>query len=358
MKVLLNKPISPCLKTLQGYLEQVNNSGWYTNFGPLHDELTAKLEDYLGVSNLLLVSNGTIAIQVVAKVFGLKNVLTTPFSFAATSSSLLWQGVKITYSDIDTKSLNICANALESKIKQDSTFDGIVATHVYGNPCDVDALSSISEKTNTKVIYDAAHAFGVNCSNRSVLCYGDASTLSFHATKLFHTVEGGAIIFREKADYSKAKKLINFGINGSGNLTEPGINAKLNEYQCAVGLAVFEKIDEILQHRSFLFSAYVNELSDFVELPSWHTQSNYNGAYMPILLKDGAEKDKIKQALMNNGVQSRDYFSPSLNTVYKKIEKMPISENISNRVLCLPLHYYLTETEVKYVSDTIKTALS
>jgi dTDP-4-amino-4,6-dideoxygalactose transaminase len=358
MKVLLNKPFSPCLKTLQGYLEQVNDSGWYTNFGPLHEELTAKLEEYLGVSNLLLVSNGTLAIQVAAKVLGLKNVLTTPFSFAATSSSLLWQGIDIAYSDIDAKSLNICSRALETKIKQDATHDGIVATHVYGNPCDVEALSSISEKTNTKVIYDAAHAFGVNCSNQSVLSYGDASTLSFHATKLFHTVEGGAIIFREKADYSKAKELINFGINGSGELAEAGINAKLNEYQCAVGLTVFEKIDEILQHRSFLFSTYVNALSDFVELPSWHTQSNYNGAYMPILLKDGAEKEKVKQALIVNGVQCRDYFSPSLNTVYKPDVKMPISENISKRVLCLPLHYYLTEAEVGYVCDTIKASLS
>ena len=358
MKVLLNKPFSPCLKTLQGYLERVNSSGWYTNFGPLHEELTAKLEEYLGVSNLLLVSNGTLAIQVAAKVFGLKKVVTTPFSFAATSSSLLWQGIDIEYSDIDQKTLNICPATLENTIKQAGNFDGIVATHVYGNPCEVHKLSTISENTNTKVIYDAAHAFGVMCLDRSVLSYGDASTLSFHATKLFHTVEGGAIIFRKKADYLKAKDLINFGINVSGELTEAGINAKLNEYQCAVGLTVFEKIEQIVEHRSFLFSTYINALSDFVEFPSWHAESNTNGAYMPILLKDSAEKEKVKQTLVNNGIQCRDYFSPSLNTVYKPTVEMPISESISKRVLCLPLHFYLTESEVRYVCDTIKVALS
>ena len=357
MKVLLNKPFSPCLDTLQGYLQKVNASGWYTNFGPLHDELTGKLETYLGVSNLLLVSNGTLAIQVAAKVFNMKKAVTTPFSFAATSSALLWQDIDIVYSDIDKSSLNICPSALKSTIEQGSGFDGIVATHVYGNPCDVHAISSIGDSTNTKVIYDAAHAFGINCFERSVLSYGDASTLSFHATKLFHTVEGGAIVFREKSDYLKAKELINFGINGNGQLTTAGINAKLNEYQCAVGLTVFENIDEILERRSSLFSTYLKELQDFVDLPLWHNQSNYNGAYMPILLKNSAEKVKVKQTLLNSGIQCRDYFSPSLNTVYKPDVKMPVSEAIAKRVLCLPLHFYLTQAEVGYVCDTIKASV-
>ncbi|WP_032094872.1 MULTISPECIES: DegT/DnrJ/EryC1/StrS aminotransferase family protein [unclassified Alteromonas] len=358
MKVLLNKPFSPCLKTLQGHLERVNSSGWYTNFGPLHEELTAKLESYLGVSNLLLVSNGTLAIQVAAKVLGVKKAVTTPFSFAATSTSLLWQGVDVSYSDIDAESLNICPTSLEATIAQGGNFDGIVATHVYGNPCDVRKLSSIGKSTNTKVIYDAAHAFGIKCLERSVLSYGDASTLSFHATKLFHTVEGGAIIFRDSADYLKAKELINFGIKSNGELTDAGINAKLNEYQCAVGLTVFEKIEQIVEHRSHLFSLYMKALGNFVGMPSWHSKSNYNGAYMPILLKDSAEKEKVKQTLIKNGIQCRDYFSPSLNTIYKPDVEMPISESISKRVLCLPLHFYLTEAEVTYVCDTIKVSLS
>ena len=192
--IALNKPLQPDLARLTGYLSQVNDRGWYTNFGPLHEKLTQRLESYLGVKNLLLVSNGTLAIQVACKALGVNSAITTPFSFVATTSSLLWQGIETAFSDIDAKSYNLCPKALDKALTEDNHYDGIVATHVYGNPCDVNAIEGVANKHNKKVIYDAAHAFGVKVTGESVLNFGDASTLSFHATKVFHTVEGLSLI--------------------------------------------------------------------------------------------------------------------------------------------------------------------
>ncbi|MDB3933991.1 DegT/DnrJ/EryC1/StrS family aminotransferase [Luminiphilus sp.] len=357
MTILLNKPFQPCLKTLSEYLKLVNESGWYSNFGKLHEELTSKLESYLGVSNLLLVSNGTLAIQVACKTFGVKTALSTPFSFSATSSALMWQGIDISYSDIDNRTLNICPKKLAQRMESSNDFDAIVATHVYGNPCDVDSLSVLANGNNIKLIYDAAHAFSVMCGEKSVLSYGDASTLSFHATKLFHTLEGGAIIFREKHDYLKAKELINFGLDSAGKLVGPGINGKLNEYQCAVGLTNLSHVDTILEVRRELFSTYVKELKNTVEIPLWNSRGNFNGAYMPILLKDEKEKIKVKNNLIDNNIQCREYFSPSLNTIFKPEEQMPVSELAAKRILCLPLHFYMTCHDVLTVSNTVKRSL-
>ncbi|WP_412499853.1 DegT/DnrJ/EryC1/StrS family aminotransferase [Shewanella chilikensis] len=357
MTIPLNKPVSPNLAKLTAYLEKVNESGWYTNFGPLHNELSKRLEQYLGVENLLLVSNGTLAIQIACKVLKVNKALTTPFSFVATSSSLLWQGIDIDYVDIDEKTLNLSPSKTLDKLNKDSSYDGIVATHVYGNPCDIDKFDALSNKYNIKIIYDGAHAFGVNYNNRSILSYGDATTLSFHATKVFHTVEGGAIVFKKREDYLEAKRLINFGINEDGMLGPAGINAKLNEYQCAVGLCLLDDIESIICKRIELFTCYLQELKEVVDIPKWQLNSSFNGAYMPIILKSYKEKELVKSALLNKGIQSRDYFYPSLNLVYKASVNMPISEDISERILCLPLHYYVGEKDIFYIGDVIKNAL-
>ncbi|GAL12381.1 UDP-4-amino-4-deoxy-L-arabinose-oxoglutarate aminotransferase [Vibrio astriarenae] len=282
MNILLNKPVAPDIKRLTKYLESVNHSGWYTNFGPLHDELTLRLQNYLKVDNLLLVSNGTLALQVASRVLNVQAAVTTPFSFAATSSSLLWQGIKLSYSDINRHTYNLCPIELAKNLEIDNSYDSIVATHVYGNPCNVELISNVAEKYGKKIVYDAAHAFGVNINGSSVLNEGDASTLSFHATKVFHTVEGGAIVFKCRNNYNRARELINFGIKPNGQLGEPGINAKLNEYQSAVGLTMLDCIDNILDHRAALFEKYVEELKNTVEIPKWHSGANTNGAYMPI----------------------------------------------------------------------------
>lgn len=357
--IALNKPLTPDLVTLTNYLTQVNDSGWYTNFGPLHQLLTQRLEKYLDVENLLLVSNGTLAIQVACKTLNINSAITTPFSFVATTSSLLWQGIETAFSDIDAESYNLCPKALDKALTEDNHYDGIVATHVYGNPCDVDSLSKVADKHNKKIVYDAAHAFGVKVADKSVLNFGDASTLSFHATKVFHTVEGGAVVFKHKADFDKAKQLINFGLQADGCLGEPGINAKLNEYQCAVGLTLLDQIEQVIEHRASLFNLYCDELKGFVEIPQWHPKANFNGAYMPIYIADKTLQQKVIDALVSKDIQSRRYFTPSLDIAYNEQHSFgcDISHKIAGGVVCLPLHVYMQNKDVLQVTSEIKALL-
>jgi dTDP-4-amino-4,6-dideoxygalactose transaminase len=359
MAIILNKPLAPDLSKLTKYLQQVNENGWYTNFGPLHQQLTCRLEKYLGVKNLLLVSNGTLALQVVYKTLNVTNALTTPFSFVATASSLIWQGIETSFSDIDKTSYNLCPKKAAEAITSNPEIDAIVATHVYGNPCDVKAFSELSEQSNVKIIYDAAHVFGVKIGNESVLNFGDASTLSFHATKVFHTIEGGAIVFKNKSDFERAKRLINFGIDASGNINEVGINGKLNEYQCAVGLTILDDIGSIIEHRAKLFSAYRNGLKDVVVIPAWHQQSNFNGAYMPICLENDAQRELVELTLKESDIQCRQYFSPSLDSVFNHNSSVECanSQDLVKKVLCLPLHFYMTAEDVELVVKLIKKAL-
>lgn len=358
MKIELNSPVAPDLQKLNYHLGRVNESGWYTNFGPLHQELTKRLEAYLGVENLLLVSNGTLALQVAYIALGIKSAVTTPFSFVATTSSLLWQNIPTQFCDIDKQSYNLSPEKVEKALMQDSTIDGIVATHVYGNPCDVNAFEKLSESYNVKVIYDSAHAFGITLGNKSILNFGDASTLSFHATKVFHTIEGGAIVFKRKEDFEKAKQLINFGIT-NGEVIDVGINAKLNEYQCAVGLTLLDSIDDIIEKRTELFSLYKEGLSGIIDMPYWHDLANTNGAYFPIVFSSERQFSNVCGALTNNNIQFRPYFRPSLDVVFPAIKHsgLSISNRISELVLCLPLHFNLNKSDVLKVIETIKRAL-
>lgn len=359
MTILLNKPVVPDLKKLTNYLEKVNESGWYTNFGPLHQQLTERLEDYLGVNNLLLVSNGTLALQVAYKALNTQSALTTPFSFVATASSLIWQGIETSFCDIDANSFNLCPIQAKNSLNANKDIDTVVATHVYGNPCDVNAFDKLSNEQNVKIIYDAAHAFGVKVAGNSVLNFGDASTLSFHATKVFHTAEGGAIVFKNKTDFERAKRLINFGIGEKGIITEAGINAKLNEYQCAVGLVLLDEIDEITNHRAELFKAYRDCLQGFVEMPQWHEHTNFNGAYMPIKLNCAKERALVEKALKDHEIQCRQYFSNSLDSVFdnQNADSNQISKSISQTILCLPLHFYMKVEDVMRVTKLVKAQI-
>jgi dTDP-4-amino-4,6-dideoxygalactose transaminase len=354
MTILLNKPVAPCLKTLASYLEQVNDSGWYTNFGPLHQKLTDRLEEYLGVENLLLVANGTLALHAAYRALDIKNAICTPFSFVATASSLAWEKIPFSFIDIDPSSLNLSPRLVEERLKNVVDIDAVVATHVYGNPCDVDAFDTLQKKYNLKVIYDGAHAFNVKCGQRSVLSYGDATILSFHATKVFHTIEGGAIVFKDKDAFDRAKRIINFGFDAGGVPNQVGINAKLNEYQCAVGLTLLETIDEILDHRIELFNLYRQCLESHVQLPVWNEDASINGSYFPIILQSEEHRQRVKSALQGSSIPSREYFTPSLNTIFSSQEDCPISESISSRVLCLPIHFYLTVPQVMKIVKIIK----
>lgn len=354
MTILLNTPVAPCLKTLARYLEQVNDSGWYTNFGPLHQKLTGRLEEYLGVENLLLVANGTLALHVAYRALDVKNAICTPFSYSATASSLAWEKIPFSFVDIDSESLNLSPSLVASALEKSNDIDSVIATHVYGNPCDVEAFDTLQKKYNVKVIYDGAHAFNIKYGINSALSFGDASTLSFHATKVFHTIEGGAIVFKDKDAFYRAKRIINFGLDVGGVPNQVGINAKLNEYQCAVGLTLLESIDEILDHRIELFNLYKRCLENYVQLPVWNEDASINGAYFPIILESEEDRQRVKSALQGSSIPSREYFSPSLNTIFGPQEDCPISESISSRILCLPIHFYLTAPQVLKIVKIIK----
>ncbi len=358
--ITLNSPVKPNLKKLHKLLEQINNNGWFTNFGPMHNELTERLEDYLGVKNLLLMNNGTSALQVAGRVIGSESIIATPFSFVATVSAFKWQQDEVAFADIDPHSLNLSPEAVMSAYHKGCKADTLVATHVYGNPCDVDTIDELSKKNNFKTIYDAAHAFGVSVNGQSVLNYGDASTLSFHATKVFHTIEGGAIVFKEHDNFEKAQELINFGIRNGQCTANVGINAKMNEYQAAVGIVNLEEIDNILDHRAELFHAYRQGLKGIVELPTWHPESNANGAYMPILLKDGHHLENVKRRLDANNIQSRHYFAPSLDDIFVDNPNYGTANSLSasQRILCLPMHAHLSVKDIKTVIENITHSMS
>lgn len=357
--IALNSPVKPNLKKLHKLLEQINNSGWFTNFGPMHKELTARLEDYLGVQNLLLTNNGTSALQVAGSAIGSQSVISTPFSFVATVSAFKWQQYKVAFADIDPDSLNLCPQAVKTAYRKGCKADTLLATHVYGNSCDVSAIDKLSEQNNFQIIYDGSHAFGVKINDQSVLNYGDASTLSFHATKIFHTIEGGAIVFKDRVNYEKAEEIINFGIRPGQGVVNVGINAKLNEYQAAVGLVNLEEIDNIIDHRAELFHVYRQGLKDLVTLPTWHPESNANGAYMPILLKNKQQVDLVTQVLDANNIQSRHYFSPSLDKIFVDSHNYgtPNSLKVSEGILSLPMHAHLSIEDVNAVIASVKKAV-
>lgn len=358
--IALNSPIKPNLQKLNRILSKINDNGWYTNFGPVQSEFKDRLEDYLGVRHLLLTNNGTSALQVAARAIGSESLISTPFSFVATVSAFKWQNDTIAFSDIDRRSLNLCPNSIREIFQNKTGYDSVIGTHVYGNPCDVHSFEKLRDKYQFKLIYDASHAFGVKVGDSSVLNYGDASTLSFHATKVFHTIEGGAVVFRDESSYERAEEIINFGIKRGKGILNVGINAKMNEYQAAVGLVNLDEIDSVLSLREELFQEYCRALKDFVELPTWHSDATVNGAYMPILLNDSKQLCKVMDSLQENGIQSRNYFTPSLNKVFDECHNFGsnVSENASSRVLCLPMHAYLNMKDITKVVNVVKRAIN
>lgn len=353
----VNKPLLPDLERYGKYLAQAHERAWLTNFGPLQQELTDRLEARLGVENLLLVANGSLALHLAYRVFGMDDpVLTTPFSFVATASTLAWEGKALRFGDIDPRSFNLSLpnNDLDEPI------GGVVAVHVYGNPCDVEAIEHFGKERRIPIIYDAAHCMGSTYDGESVLRWGDAATLSFHATKVFHTVEGGAIVFRRKEDLAKAKQLMNFGLDGSGRMTDPGTNMKMSEYHAAAGLVLLEDFDEVLSHRRELKALYQDILRDWVEFQVWHERGEDNAAYMPILASTSRECVALETALSERGIGTRRYFFPSLNRLpfLGAGVSCPVSEDISSRILCLPLYADLQPADVRIIAEEVKGALT
>lgn len=353
----VTQPHLPNRAKLQSYIDGIYERGWLTNNGPLVQELEARLAEYLGVSNLLLVSNGTLALQVAFKALGVHNsAVTTPFSFVATTSALQWEGIKPVFADIDAHTL--CLDPAKAEAAMTPDVDAIVPVHVFGNACDVETLDEVAQRRGVQLIYDASHAFGVNYQDESLLAHGDAATLSFHATKLFHSVEGGAVIFKREEDLDKARRIINFGYD-NGEINGVGINAKMSEFHAAMGLCMLDEIETIQPQRARLSRAYHELLEGHVQFPVWHTDGTHNHAYFPVLFEDEATLLRVQQSLRDRGIMPRRYFHPSLDTlVYVQPQTgMPVSRDVAGRILCLPLYVQLEVDQVVQISQIIKASL-
>ena len=347
----VTKPFLPPQEEYQELLNGIWTRQWLTNMGPLASQLEMDLKDYLKVNHLLFVTNGTVALQMAIKALDLKGeIITTPFSFVATTSTIVWENCTPVFVDIDPKSLNIDATKIEAAITPDTK--AILATHVYGNPCDVDAIDKIAKKHNLKVIYDAAHAFGVEINGKSIFEYGDISTCSLHATKLYHTTEGGLIITKDADLLKKMSSIRNFGITGFDTFSELGINGKNSEFHAAMGIVNLKYIEAIKNKRQLIASRYDEKLKGFKHFrPEWHINSENNNAYYPIVIENEELLLKCKEVLQLNEIGTRRYFYPSLAAAlpYLAPIEMPITDNISKRVLCLPMFYDLTIEEVDHI---------
>lgn len=346
----VTKPFLPPVEEYESYIRDIWQRQWLTNNGPLVNEFELRLKLYLDVPHLLYVANGTIALQLAIRALELTGeIITTPFSFIATTSSAMWENCKPVFVDIHPATLNIDPEKIEAAITPRTS--AILATHVFGNPCDINAIDAIAKKHNLKVIYDASHCFGTKYNGRSVYAYGDISTTSFHATKIFHTVEGGAVFTQDPDLLKKMAYMRNFGFDGPENFACVGINAKNSEFHAAMGLVNLKYADEILAKRKELYLYYTENLERLdKELQLIQKNTEYNYSYLPILLPSEELIKKIELYLNANLIYPRRYFYPSLHTL-KFVDKYecPVSLCISKRVMCLPMHHKLTAEEVNFV---------
>lgn len=355
----VTKAYLPNKDKYKSYVDRIYESGWLTNNGSLLQELEHRLQEYLDVKHLILVANGSLALQLAYKALELNGeVITTPFSFAATTNTLAWEGLKPVFADIDPRTFNLDHNNIESLIAEQTS--AIVPVHVFGNPCPVEAIQAIADNNDLKVVYDAAHAFGTdytdqNGQTQSVLNYGDISTISFHATKLFHTIEGGAVITNDDELAKKIRLLINFGVTSPTTIELVGTNAKMNEFEAAMGLCVLDEIDIIKTERKRVWQTYQQELPGLLSFQEWNSNSQNNHAYAPVLFKSEAELLKVEAKLKENNIIPRRYFYPSLDTLeYHGAKQVcEISRDIASRILCLPIYPGLLQAEQQKVISII-----
>jgi dTDP-4-amino-4,6-dideoxygalactose transaminase len=368
---MIKKPITvtqPCLPPLEEfipYLKQIWDNKWLTNNGPLHQQLEKELADYLGVKYISLFSNGTLALISALQALNITGeVITTPFSFVATTHSLWWNKITPVFVDIEPEYLNLDPAKIEAAITPRTT--AIMPVHVYGNPCKVDEIQRIADKHGLKVIYDAAHAFGVKKNGVSVLNYGDLSVLSFHATKVFSTIEGGAIICHTEAMKHHIDNLKNFGFRGETVVEEPGINAKLNEVQAAYGLLQLKYIDEFIARRkeiSQLYQSLLKDVSGIRFLPDMENVT-HGYSYFPILIDEknyGISRDALYEKLKENNIFARRYFYPLISSFepYNQLasathENLPVAAKAAEEVLCLPIYVELKKVDVDRICSIIK----
>ncbi|WP_394145876.1 DegT/DnrJ/EryC1/StrS family aminotransferase [Vibrio atypicus] len=350
----VTKTYLPPRGKLNALIDEIYANEWVTNNGPLVQRLESRLEEYLGVENLVLVANGTVALEIAYRALGIKGyAITTPFSFVATTSSLVTNGIKPIFCDIEPFSFNLDPSKIEELITPNTS--AIVPVHVFGNPCDVESIERVATENDLKVIYDAAHAFGIKCKGNSILNYGDASTLSFHATKIFHSIEGGAIIFKRKEDAIKARYLINFGIKNKESIPELGTNAKMNEFEAAMGLCVLDDMDGIYSYRKEVYNTYKSKLEQHLRLQERCDESSNNYSYFPVVFESEELLLKVEARLNNENVFPRRYFYPSLDTLsYIEPKQVAVnSRDISSRILCLPIYKGISSSIVSKIIEII-----
>jgi len=352
----VTKSFVPPIEEYSAILKPVFDSGWLTNRGKLVLELEEKLKKFLQIKDILITNNGTIPLQIALKLLGNGGeIITTPFSYIATSSSIIWENCTPVYVDIHPEYLTIDENKIEEAITPKTTC--ILATHVYGNPCNTVAIEQIAHKHNIKVIYDAAHCFAVNYRGKSIFEYGDISTCSFHATKLFHTGEGGAIICNNESFKNQVYYSHNFGHNGPLEFHGLGINGKISELNAAMGLAVLQYMTQIINERKRVCNIYDNQLN-FNKLRKFKLRegTEWNYIYYPIVFESEEVLLKAEKLLKDNNIMPRRYFYPSLNTIgFTGNQKMKISEDIASRIMCLPLYFQLDFKDQQLICNLINS---
>ena len=375
-QITVTSPLLPSLEEFIPYLQEIWNRKWITNNGCFHQELEKALAEYLGVEYLSLFTNGTLPLITAFQALGIHEgeVITTPYSFVATSHSIWWNGLKPVFVDIEEDTCGIDPNKIEAAITPNTV--AIMPVHCYGKPCKTAEIDAIAKKHNLKVIYDAAHAFGVTQNGKSVLKAGDISTLSFHATKVYNTIEGGALICHSAEMKYHVDNLKNFGFRGETTVVAPGINSKMDEMRAAYGLLNLRQVDAAIEARQQVAKQYVEALKDVRGIKIFQPMvdsfasnlslltSKLNYSYFPIFVDEeqyGMTRDELYEKMKANNVLGRRYFYPLITDFdpYKDIPSanpanLPVANKIANQVICLPMHHALSEGDVKRVIDCVR----
>jgi dTDP-4-amino-4,6-dideoxygalactose transaminase len=361
--IYVTQPHLPPLEDFLPYLQEIWDNKILTNGGPFHQQLEKALCEYLGVDHLALFSNGTLALVTAFQALRVTgDVITTPYSFVATAHSLLWNGIKPIFVDIDPVTLNLDPAKIEAAITPHTT--AILPVHCYGNPCDVEAIQKIADNYNLRVIYDAAHAFGVRMNGRSVLRHGDLSILSFHATKVFNTFEGGAIICPDAKTKTRIDHLKNFGFVDELTVVAPGINGKMSEINAAFGMLQLKHIDEAIARRQHIDTLYRELLVDVpgINCLTDSGQDAANYSYFPILVGENypLKRDELFQKLRDRGIVARRYFYPLISDfpMYRGLpsahrENLPVAAHASQQIICLPIYPNLADDDIRRIVQII-----